>query len=133
MLTYNKTITFDTFVRWLGYALLAAGIFLLLNRLSNVLLPFAIGWLFAYLLYPIVKFVQYRMHVRSRVLSIIITFILVLAVVGGVMWLIIPPMIEQFQKLGGLLTSYIEQQAHIGSIPNAIREWTDNHREDLNH
>ena len=106
---------------------------MLLNRLSKVLLPFAIGWLFAYLLYPIVKFVQYRMHVRSRVLSIIITFILVLAVVGGVMWLIIPPMIEQFQKLGGLLTSYIEQQAHIGSIPNAIREWTDNHREDLNH
>ena len=26
MLTYNKTITFDTFVRWLGYGLLVVGI-----------------------------------------------------------------------------------------------------------
>ena len=132
MLTYNKTITFDTFVRWLGYALLVAGLFLLLNRLSNVLLPFAVGWLLAYLLYPVVKFVQYKMHVGSRVLSIIITFVGVLAIIGGVLWLIIPPMVEQFQKLGGLVTTYIEQQAHIGNIPDAIRHWTDNHRADLN-
>ena len=55
MISYNKTITFDTFVRWLGYGLLAVGVFLLLQYLSGVLLPFAIGWLLAYLLYPIVK------------------------------------------------------------------------------
>lgn len=131
MLTYNKTITFDTFVRWLGYGLLIAGIFLLLNYLSGVLLPFAVGWLFAYLLHPIVKFVQYRLHVRSRVLSIIITLVGVMAIIIGVLWMIIPPMIEQFQKLGGLVTSYIEQQAHIGSIPDAIRNWTNDHREEL--
>lgn len=131
MLTYNKTITFDTFVRWLGYGLLIAAVFFLLNYLSGVLLPFAVAWLFAYLLYPIVKFVQYKMHVRNRLLSIIITMIGVGAIIGGVIYLIIPPMIEQFEKLGALVTGYIEQRAHIGSIPDAIREWTDNHRDDL--
>ena len=105
MLTYNKEITFDTFVRWLGYGLLVAGIYLLLSYLSGVLLPFAVGWLLAYLLYPAVKFVQFRMHVRNRVLSIIITLVAVISLLSFVLWLIIPPMMEQFSKLGHLVTN----------------------------
>ena len=132
MISYNKEITFDTFVRWLGYALLGVGIFFLLHYLSGVLLPFAVGWLLAYLLYPIVKFVQYRLKVKIRILSILITFVFVAFVIGGVLWLIIPPMIEQFQKLGSLVTHYIEQKANVGSIPEAIREWTNSHREEIN-
>jgi predicted PurR-regulated permease PerM len=131
MLTYDKTITFDTFVRWLGYGLLVAGIFLMLSYLSKVLLPFAVGWLLAYLLHPAVKFVQYRLHVGNRVVSIIITLITVIAVVGFVLWLIIPPMFEQFSKLGHLATNYIQRSANIGSIPEAIRQWTENHREGI--
>ena len=53
----NKTITFDRFVRWILGGLLALGILLIINYLSNVLLPFFIAWLLAYLLYPIVCFV----------------------------------------------------------------------------
>ena len=132
MISYNKTITFDTFVRWLGYGLLAVGIYLLLQYLSGVLLPFAIGWLLAYLLYPIVKFVQYKMRVKNRLLSILITFIAVLLIIGVVINLIVPPMVHQFEKLGVLVSSYIEQQAHTGSIPEAIRNWTNEHRDMLN-
>jgi predicted PurR-regulated permease PerM len=32
-------------------------------------------------------------------------------------------MIEQFQKLGGLITKYIQTSANIDSIPGAIQEW----------
>ncbi len=127
----RQTITFDIFVRWLGYGLLTIVIFLLINDLSNVLLPFAVGWLLAYLLHPVVKFVQFRMHLRSRVLSIVVTLIAFLAVMGLVLWLIIPPMIEQFAKLGQLATNYIQHAANIHSIPEAIREWTENNREGI--
>lgn len=131
MLNYDKTITFDTFVRWLGYGLLVIGIFLLVSYLSGVLLPFAIGWLLAYLLYPVVKFVQYKMHLRNRVLSIIVTLAAFLTVMSFVLWLIIPPMIEQFSKLGHLATNYIQHAANIDSIPEAIRQWTENNREGI--
>ena len=131
MLTYDKEITFDKFVRWLGYGLLVVGVFLLLSYLSKVLLPFAVGWLIAYLLFPVVKFVQYRLHVGSRVLSIIITLIVVSAVMGFVLWLIIPPMVDQFAKLGHLVTNYIQRAANIDSIPEAIRQWTENNREGI--
>ena len=131
MLTYDKTITFDTFVRWLGYGLLVAGIFLLVSYLSNVLLPFAVGWLLAYLLYPAVKFVQDKMRLRNRVASIIVTLIGVIAILSFVLWLIIPPMIEQFGKLGHLATNYIQSAAHVDSIPEAIRQWTESHRDNI--
>ena len=131
MLTYDKTITFDKFVRWLGYGLLIVAIFLLIHYLSNVLLPFAAGWLLAYMLFPTVKFVQYKLHVPGRVLSIIVTLVVFICVVAFVLWLIIPPMIEQFGKLGQLATNYIQRAAHIDSIPEAIRQWTENNRESI--
>ena len=127
----NKTITFDRFVRLIGYVLIILAVIWLINQLGGVLLPFAVAWLLAYLLYPMVKFVQYRLHVPGRVLSIIVTLIAVIAVITGVVWLIIPPMIEQFQKLGELITVYIQESAHIDSIPEAVREWSQEHRDDL--
>ncbi len=127
----KEAITFDRFVRMLGTGLLILFIVWLINYLGSVLLPFAVAWLLAYLLYPMVRFVQYRLHVPGRVLSIIVTMVFVIAIVSLVVWLIIPPMIEQFQKLSDLVTTYIQQSAHITSIPEAIREWSQNHSEDL--
>lgn len=118
----KETITFDRLIRWVGIGLLILGILLLVNYLSSVLLPFFIAWFFAYLLYPMVKFVEHRMHL-PRALSIILTLILVIAVISGIVYLIVPPMIEQFEKLGQLATDYIHKEAHIKSIPAAISEW----------
>ena len=119
----QEKITFDKFIRWAGVAALVILVLAAVNYLSNVLLPFFIAWFLAYLLYPAVKFVQNRMHVPTRALSIVVTLIAVIAVVGLVVYLIIPPMIEQFQKLGGLVTKYIQTSANIDSIPGAIQEW----------
>ena len=98
----QKEITFDRFIRIAGITLLVFAVLLLMNYLSKVLLPFFIAWFLAYLLYPLVKFVQFKMHVKNRALSIIITLLFAILVLGGVVYLIIPPMIEQFQKLGEL-------------------------------
>lgn len=106
----EKTITLDQLVRWVGVGLLVLGILLLVNYLSSVLLPFFVAWLLAYLLYPMVKFVQYKLHVGNRALSIVITLVFVIALLGGVIYLIIPPMIEQFEKLGSLATDYIRRR-----------------------
>ena len=128
---YDKPITFDKFVRWLGYGLLVLIIIALINYLGSVLLPFAAAWLLAYLLYPMVKFVQYKLHVPGRVLSIVVTLIVVIAILTGIAWLIIPPMIEQFERLSELVTAYIQTTAKIDSIPDAISQWTQEHRRDL--
>lgn len=119
----EKTITFDRFVRGMLTTLLVAAILYVVNYLSSVLLPFFVACLLAYLLYPLVCFVQHRLHVPGRVLSIIVTLAFVVAVIGGVIYLIIPPMIEQFEKCGDLVTRYLHETTHILNFPAAIRNW----------
>jgi predicted PurR-regulated permease PerM len=119
----EQKITFDRFIRWALTALIVVAVLFLMNKLSGVLLPFFVAWLLAYLLYPIVKFVQYKLHVPTRFLSIIVTLIFVTAVIGGVIYLIIPPMVEQFEKLGKIIINYIHQAAHINDFPEMVRNW----------
>ncbi len=125
----EKTITFDKFVRGMLGALLIAAILYVTNYLSGVLLPFFVAWLLAYLLYPLVSFVQYKLHVPSRILSIIVTLGFVIAVICGVLYLIIPPMIEQFDKLGGLVTRYLHETTHIVNFPAAFQQWVEENNE----
>lgn len=127
----EKTITFDRFIRWMLGGLLGVVILLLINYLSSVLLPFVVAWLFAYLLYPVVKFVQHRLHVPGRALSIIVTLIGVIAIMTGIIFLIIPPMIEQFEKLGSLATDYIQKSAHITDIPAAAQQWLMDNQDEI--
>lgn len=119
----EKTITFDRFVRGMLSVAIIAVILYVLNYLSSVLLPFFVAWLLAYLIYPIVKFVQYRLHVPGRVLAIFVSLAFVCAIIGGVLYLIIPPMIEQFEKVGGLVTRYLHETTHIINFPAAIQNW----------
>jgi len=129
--TMRQEITFDRFIRWAGIGLLILAILLLMNYLSHVLLPFFVAWFLAYLIYPLVKFVQFKMHVPTRALSIIVTLIFLIAVIGGVVYLIIPPMIEQFQKLGDLATKYIHSTGTTSTIPEAIQQWISNNQKSI--
>ena len=118
-----KEITFDKFIRWTGITLIVLGVLYVTNYLSSVLLPFFIAWFFAYLLYPVVKFIENKLHVKVRALSIIIAMLLVIGVIGGVIWLIIPPMIDQLDKLGEVLTRWLHQTTHTNNLTAVIKEW----------
>lgn len=120
---FEEKITFDRFIRWALIALLVAAVLYVMNYLGSVLLPFFVAWLLAYLLYPIVKFVQYRMRIPTRALSIIVTLVFVVAVLGGIFYLIFPPMIDQFEKLGDVITRYIQQSAKTDDWPKTVLQW----------
>ena len=118
-----KEITFDKFIRWTGIVLIIGAVLFVTNYLSSVLLPFFIAWFFAYLLYPVVKFIENKLHVKVRALSIIIAMLLAIGVIGGVIWMIIPPMIDQFDKLGDVLTKWLHQTTHTNNLTALIKEW----------
>lgn len=116
----EKEITFDRFVRGLLVAAaVAAGVWLL-RYLSGVLIPFFVGWLIAYLLYPIVAFFQYKCHLRSRILSIIVTMILVLAALTGLVVLVVPPTISEGSRLVGLLADMAREQMGNSAIADQL-------------
>ncbi|MCR5076703.1 MAG: AI-2E family transporter [Prevotella sp.] len=118
-----QPITFDKFIRWALIALASLAVFLIVKGLSGVLLPFFIAWLLAYLLYPIVKFVQYRLHVPGRALSIVVTLFFVIAILTGIFLFIIPPMIDQFDKLMHIANRYVHETAHTNDISAMVQQW----------
>ena len=105
----EKEITFDRFIRGLIVIAILGSVLYILNRLSNVLLPFFIAWFFAYMIYPAVKFFQYKLHLRSRLLSIIVTLLLILAVISGIIYLIVPPIISEFMKFRAVIGEFIQE------------------------
>ena len=119
----SKEITFDKFIRWAGIVTLVFAVLYITNYLSEVLLPFFIAWFFAYLLYPVVKFIENKLHVKVRAISILLAMGAAIAIVGGVIWLIIPPMIDQFDKLGEVLTRWVHQTTHTNNLTMLIKEW----------
>lgn len=129
----KQPITFDSFIRGLLGIVILIIIGLLLNRLSSVLLPFFIAWILSYLMYPLVKFLQYKCKLRNRVLSILVAAVLVLAALTGIFMLVIPPTIEEFSKLNGLLKEFSER--YLGSsrlapyIENLLEQYVPHYQE----
>lgn len=109
--------------RWTVIAVIVVAVFFILDKLSAVLLPFAIAWLFAYLLYPLVRFIQYRLHVKVRAIAIVLTLILALAVLAGIFWIIVPPILSEFGRFTTVLTHYLERATHTANLPDAIDDY----------
>ena len=129
----SKEITFDKFIRWAGIVVLVLAVLYIINYLSEVLLPFFIAWFFAYLLYPVVKFIENKLHVKIRAISILLAMGAAIAVVGCVIWLIIPPMIDQFDKLGIVLTKWVHQTTHTNNLTALIKEWLQANQSTIEH
>ena len=105
----ENEITFDKFIRGL---MVVAGIGLaiyVINLLSSVLLPFFIAWFLAYMIYPTVKFFQYKLRLRNRIVSIVATLLLFMAALAGFFYLIIPPAIDEFVRFRGVLADLIKE------------------------
>lgn len=127
----EEKITFDKFIRWALTSVVVIAVLLLMNYLSSVLLPFFVAWLLAYLIYPVVKFVQYKMRVPTRVLSIIVSLVFIIGVIGGIFYLIIPPMIDQFDKLSEVLSRYLHEKTHINNFPVTIQQWLNENKDSI--
>lgn len=126
-----QVITFDKFIRWSLMALAAVAVFLIIKGLSEVLLPFFIAWFLAYLLYPIVKFVQYKLHVPGRAISIIVTLAFVIAIITAIFMFIIPPMLDQVDRFTYIINRYVHETAHTGNIAAIIQRWILENQEQI--
>ncbi len=125
----QKKITFDSFIRGILAALVVFCVLYLTNKLSGVLLPFFIAWLIAYLLHPFVTFFQYKLKLKSRVLSIFTVMLLFLGIIALIFWGVVPPLIDEFAKVKNLISVYFiegTKQADIpGTVANFIKEHID--------
>ena len=123
----NKEITFDRFIRGLIAIAGCVIAYLLISRLSGALLPFLIAWLFCYLVYPIVKFFQYKLRLRNRALSIFVVLLLFVALIVGICFAIVPPIVEEFVMLKEFVANYLTSGGNNSTIPAVVNEFIREH------
>ena len=80
----------------------------MLSRLYGVLLPFFVSFLLAYLLDPLVGFVQHKCRVKFRGLSVAITLILFVGLMTLAVYLIIPAMGREIKAAAVGVEQYFE-------------------------
>ena len=127
MLTSRVPYTFDRVIRLLIGLVVLVLLFLIIRRLSPVLTPFFVGWLIAYLLHPLVCFFQYKLKLRSRILSIILTLISFFGLITGIVLLLIPQVSKEVKKVSELIQNYTQTLSVDSFLPitwqNAIVDY----------
>lgn len=129
MKTNNST--FDRVMHLLMVIVVLVAAYFLIRKLSSVLIPFLVAWLIAYLLHPIVCFFQYKCKVKSRIASIIITMVILLSIIVGGCYLIIPPIIEEVGRLKDIIVSYATTDEGVTSFTSEVESFIK-HNIDIN-
>ncbi len=119
----NKPITRERIIRDVLAAMLFVAALAFIHYLRGVLLPFFVAFGIAYLIYPLVIFMQYKCRLKNRVLSIIVTLILLIAIITGFFSLIVPSFIEQSIRLKELIVSYLTMVGQNQSVPSILEEF----------
>lgn len=125
MLT-DRRITFDSFIRGMLSVALVVFILYIINRLSGVLLPFFLAWVVAYLTYPLVVFFQFKMKLKSRVLSIFAVLLTILLVITLICLFFVPPMVVEMSKVTRLINVYFTQEVNHSTIPSYVTDFIRN-------
>lgn len=116
----RKPFTLDRIVRIIIGVIILVAAGLLVNRLSDVLLPFLLAWLLAYLMYPLMHFFQYKLRLKNRILAITVTLLTVFGVLFFMAYLLIPPVIEETKKAVEIVNRMIADNTLGIEVPPAI-------------
>lgn len=105
MILDDRPYTFDRVARLAFIVALVWGAVLVLDYLSDVLVPFAAALLLAYLLNPLVNLVQKRLKHRS--LSVFATLLGIGGLLFVLAWIFVPVIADEFSRMGKLLTGFV--------------------------
>ena len=119
----SRPYTFDRVVRLLITAIIIGASLWLLTVLKDVLLPFLVAWLIAYLLEPFVQYNKCLLHVRKRWLPILMTLFEVVLLIAAIAVFVVPSIIEETHHVAAFVKSYAHDGAHIPFIPETIHEY----------
>ncbi len=105
MLAEKGTYTFDRVMRLAITAALLTGLIWLLGLLSDVLIPFVVALLLAYLINPLVLLIQKKISHRGAAVFFSLTTILIILTL--LTCLIVPMIINELTHMGKLLSELV--------------------------
>lgn len=120
-LNFEKPFTFDRVFRILIVLVLLLGSIMLIRYLSDVLIPFAIAVVLAYIFDPVVDLVQ--KVIKPRAPAVIFTILMIALIITSIGFLIIPLMYNEIVHLGELLANLMNSPASKDDNSFAHKLW----------
>jgi len=125
----SKPFTFDRTIRIVISLIIIYVIIRFVSYISDVLIPFAIAIIIAYLLNPIVNW--FHKKLKYRIIGVIITLILVIGIIAGSLSIIIPKAVSEVSLLSQLITNYFSDVDFQKQIEQSLPEEIHNILEDI--
>ncbi len=120
---FDRPFTFDRVIRIIITILMIFALFYFVKSVRHALLPFCIAWLFAYMINPVVQWVKKKLRLQGKLIPIIIVLVVIAMIITGALWLLIPAMIEESQKLFVAANSFFNNHHYIETIPLAWQQY----------
>ena len=121
---FRREFTFDRIARMLVLSVLILLIYVAVQAIWSIILPFLLAGIFAYVMMPLVRFFQYTLRLRSRGLSVILTLLLLGAGVYLAVIFIIPSINAEIEKTLQVISGYSSGQDILMMIlPRNIRNY----------
>jgi len=121
--TGRRPYTFDRVVRLIISLVLLAAAVWLINVLKDVLLPFCIACLVAYILEPFVQFNRELLRLKGRAVAIFVTLFEVTLILGILAYLCVPSIINEMHQMGALIERYSSSDVAIPLLPDGLHDF----------
>lgn len=120
----EKTIiTFDLVVRWVVGIIIVGIIVWLADILKNVLLPFVVACLIAYMLEPIVEFIQEKFKLKHRIIPVLLTLVSVILIVGLLVYFFMPLISGEIEQLDKLVKTSDKHPFNLKFLPPEVASY----------
>lgn len=119
---HSQPYTFDRVVRMLITLAAFGAIIWLIDVLKDVLLPFLVACLIAYLFEPFVQYNRRLLRLKGRIVAIFVTLFEAVFLFGILCYFFIPSVIKEMHQMGEMLQHYSTAQISIKYLPPELHD-----------
>ncbi len=104
---FQRPFTFDRVVRIIITLSIIIGLIWLIGYLSDVLLPFFVAVILAYMMNPFVNWLQ--RFVKSRIAAVLLSLLIIFSVLLGAVLIVVPMMVNEVHVLGKMVNELVSK------------------------
>lgn len=118
---FDKPFTFDRTIRLLISVLAVGAALYFLYLLKDVLLPFFVAWLLAYMLNPLVRFYQRKLKLPHSI-AVVLTLLSVAGIFTLLGFILVPLIENEIWQINNLIASYDLSAISQNGIPVSVAD-----------
>lgn len=118
----SQPYTFDRVVRMLITIVVCGAILWLIDTLKDVLLPFLVACLIAYIFEPFVQYNRMLLRLKGRLVAIFVTLFEAILLFGILCYFFVPSVINEMHHMGEMLQHYSKTTITIKYLPPELHD-----------